>query len=175
MSDRQWIALGVRISAIFFFIIAMGYAARTLPYLFQEDVRELVSEWLLLSYGIITFLFILFSIVLWKFPMTIAGRLVPGRDNEDPITGASIEHVQATVLTTVGIIILAVRLPDIIYWSVYLYSMSKVDNPPQFVDPDVIAPFVTTFFEILLGLWLALRARGIIGFVKYLRVAGVEK
>lgn len=166
MTDTKLVGLGIRIAAIFLLLHGLGFISRTLPSYLEisaDDQRSLIAFWLV---AILPFLI---AFVLWKFPSTIAGRLLPPSTTGTPVSNITIEHAQSAALTVVGVGILAIRLPDLIFWVVYLIQLSNQDSTAEPVPADTMALIITTVVEIILGLWLTLGAQGLIGMLQRIR------
>jgi len=172
MTDKQWVGLGVRLSGILLGIYFMAFAIRTISFFKNPETAANVDVAAYVTLGTIILLIVFLMIA---FPLTVAGKIVPGDIDDGSISNESKESVQGVILSVAGVIILAIRLPDLVYWIIYIMMINEQGSTDGSLGPDVIAPLITTFVEIAIALWLVFGARGIIGAIRTIRSAGIEK
>jgi hypothetical protein len=172
MTDKQWVALGVRIAGIILGLLSFSLFAKFLVYYDYELTRK-NPEYLL--YVVTMGLLFCLTVLMIIFPSTVAGRIIPEKINEASIVNESVSHIQASILSVAGVIILAIRLPDLMFWIVYVVQLNKLERIQGPTDPDIAAPIVTTFIEIAIALWLTFGSRGVVGMIRRFREAGLNK
>ena len=120
-----------------------------------------------------TFIFIAFLFI--KFPLTIAGKLLP-KDGDDKLdwqlTGQDVYSIAFFIL---GLYILINAIPSMFYWLAYSITYKNSDPPAyQEFSPGEIGGMVVTVTKLIIGIWLLLGARGLRGLVYKLRYAGLD-
>jgi len=172
MTDKQWVGLGVRVSGILLGIYFIAFVIRTLSFFKHPETAANID---VTAYVVLAIIILLIVVLMIAFPLTVAGKIVPGELGGGSISSESKESIQRAILSVAGIIILAIRLPDLAYWFVYIMMLNNQEGFDGTLGPDIIAPLVTTFIEIAIALWLILGAKGIIGEIRKLRTAGTDK
>jgi hypothetical protein len=169
MSPRQMVALAVRLfviwTAISFLTRLPGNAAFLRRGL--EDASGLA--WLIA--GVV--LVFAICLVLWFFPLTIAGKLLPG-SGIPPAEPATVDQWFSVGCALIGIWALASSLPAIFLF--YLPLLHYAGATEGRFSWDLLASlnFARIIGEALLGLYLLFGARGIRRVVRWARTAGAD-
>jgi hypothetical protein len=115
---------------------------------------------------------ILAAILLWFFPLTVAGKLIPDTKPEElpiALSGTEIETVAFSIL---GLWILATAIPDIFHWATFGYLVKASGVGRAQLTPENIGNIVGTVVELVIGFWLLFGSKGIAGLIRRYRYAG---
>lgn len=170
MNLEQMVGVAVRLFAVFLVAYTLRYATSLIAFAMVEPPDYINSTFILL-FG---FSPILIAIILWRFPLTVASKLIPkvttGEKPKSPLSGPEIQVVAFSVL---GLWLLASAIPDILYWIAYVYRIKSVSISFRNVEltPQNIGGMVSASAEFILGLWLLLGSKSIVGIVRRLRHA----
>jgi len=149
MDKKYIIALGIRIAALFYiiYIIRDGSAFVYTVVNLQEK-----TNWTFVAIIILAVL-LLIGVIILKFPLFIAGKLLPKSSEENLGGNYSLEDIQMVAFTIVGLLVLVRAFPDIIYW---LIVMQKYKNeiPTIELRPEDVGNIFATILELIIGFWL---------------------
>ena len=167
MSRLDVVAVALRVLAVFLVVMVLRFAGAI--------VQVLDSG----SAGVIA-LYVLLTVVpplgaatlIWFFPLTLATKFLPvASDAIEPLPSDP-GRLQEVAFSVLGLWVLATAVSDATYWGTYLIFVSQMEVQMPMLPPDQKASFVATIAELLLGLWLLLGGRGIIGAIARFRQAG---
>ncbi|MDX1499503.1 MAG: hypothetical protein R3176_06380 [Woeseiaceae bacterium] len=168
MSPHQILAVGVRLFAIWLavqLVLTLPFQLAWVATYLEQAYGSSSIGISRLFYGVTALLFIVLLIVLWRFPLTVAQRILPGSGEAIEDSGAP-DLWLALGCALIGLWLLAVRVPAVVFGLVQ-YGEGFVDRLPY---PGImLAQHVA---EILIGLWLALGAKGFRKLFWWLRNAG---
>ncbi|PCI66002.1 MAG: hypothetical protein COB26_11990 [Piscirickettsiaceae bacterium] len=164
----QIVAIFVRIAAVIVFLIGLNYISQNMMWFNNPEQHSEVTKIMIVCFGIVHFLLSLF---LWFFPLSVAKKIIPKIDDNYDLNTANIPQMQIAILAVVGISILAIRIPDLLFWLTYAREIN-IAQSSNTLGPDVMPSIYTTLLEITLGLWLMFKGRGLIGLVQLARLAG---
>ncbi len=155
MSKHQIIALGVRLFAIFLFVLSIDNLMNLLARLGQN---EAINVSVAIYSAIFAAIVFLVSVMLWFFPMTIAGKLLPAEQGNP--TPVNLEGIAIVGLVLLGLWVLSWAISDAVYWGVMMRAASEYGGWYG-LDLGTRAGIIATGVEILIGLGLVLGARGL--------------
>ena len=167
MTKEQIVALGIKLFAVFLLIYGIRSVAYLLPLSYFNDM----SGWSWVMIGVFSFAFCCIALVLWFFPLIISRKLLPADDVKEGETIASIKDIDVIAFSIVGLLVLATAVPDIFYW-ILMWSVLLSGSLMEGVPANYMINTVVTVFELIIGFWLLLGARGLRGFIRRLRYAG---
>jgi len=103
------------------------------------------------------------AILLWKFPLTVARGLIPRE------SGTNLSHREALRMAFIilGMYLLATSIPDIFYHYSFGYLETELRNGS--FSQKTNAKIISTYVQIIIGLWLVFGTRGFINFVGRVR------
>lgn len=155
MSKHQIIALGVRLFAIFLFVLSIDNLMTLLAWLGRDEAINVSAAIYSAIFATIVFLV---CVLLWFFPMTIAGKLLPAEQGNAVPVG--LEGIAIIGFVLLGLWVLTNAISDAVYWGVMMRVASSYGGW-QGLDVGTRASIIATGVEILIGLWLVLGARGL--------------
>lgn len=169
MSASQIAGLGLRLFALSLVLYVLGNAPAIWE--FNSSASATSAN---LAVVIVSILLLVFAIVLWFFPLTIANALLPGRSMKIEGLAApqvTFEQLQALAFCLLGLWILAEAIPNVFYWMLMAYHASRPELALEFRPRD-IGSMVATGIKAILGVWLLFGAKGIRGLLRWARTAG---
>jgi len=100
--------------------------------------------------------------LLWMFPLTVSKRILKSELDLDvePLATPSMFTV---IVASIGLYTLANGGIDLVYWAIYLRMASE--NTFQAADPHSISSMIATILEFLVGLFLVLKCRTVVGYI----------
>jgi hypothetical protein len=166
--NEQIVGIAVRLFAIFLLIYTVRYLSDYIHVLmgesyFKGNITPLI---------ILTILPFIVVILLWFFPLKVAAKLIPKINSaEQPVNlgNNEIEHIALSIL---GIWVLASAIPDVFYWSIFIYMIKSSGMVVGALRPENVGNIVAIIIEIIIGIWLLVGSKGIIGIIRRLRYAG---
>jgi len=109
----------------------------------------------------------LLGAVFWFFPGSITNRILFRSGEKDaPVAVADVERVALTVL---GVYLVVHGIVDVVYNAITVINVHRSTLEPKSLPPITIAGIAASALEALLGACLALRARGLVGFLERAR------
>jgi len=171
MNKNDFLALAIRLFGIFLLVAIIRDSSAFIFTLMT--IGEGNSSWLLVS-SIIISLFVLGTLILIKFPLTIAGKLMPKCDAKEQIISFDKDDVQYVGFTLIGLFLLVRALPDVFYWASFTYQTSVVTDPPISLTAKDISNIISTAFEIIIGLIVLFGAKGLQNIIYKIRMLGVK-
>jgi hypothetical protein len=111
------------------------------------------------------------TLIMLKFPLTIANFLLTRTEKESPeleIDGKSLTIAGFTIL---GVYILSWAVPGFIHNAMYIWHLTHYSPTPDALLTETIISEITTAIEIVIGLYLAVSANGLLMLLRKLRAA----
>jgi len=170
MDKKYIVALGIRIAALFYiiYIIRDGSAFLYTMVKLQEE-----TNWTFIA-TIILGILILIGVIILKFPLFFAGKLLPNSSEYNTNKNYGLEDIQMVAFTIVGLLVLVRALPDIIYWLIVMLEY-RSEIPITELRPEDIGNIYATILELMIGFWLLFGAKGLRKILHSFRYAGIEK
>lgn len=176
MKATDLLAIALRLFALFLLYRAFVTAIQQYQYIHQVanvsapgDIRGLVVVGVGQVIGLL-----LIAIVMLKFPLTIARRLAPPPSNEPETTSLGAQELQSVAFCVLGVYLLARGLADFFNngaWIIYLLRATPAEQ--QNLVAYSIQQLITVI-ELLISLYLCLKADGLSQLIRRLRSAGVR-
>lgn len=174
MKTIDVLAIGVRLLGLYFVMkliqyLGSAYFSYHQMALSMPDFNPLIIAG---GYAISALIMLVFCTLFIKFPATIAYKLLPRTDKDSTVLSGDAVQLQLAGFSLLGIYILSWAIPDLIHNSALLavipnydgsYSMGK--RPYDLINLGV------TVIEIIIGLYLVLQAKGLVGLIDKLRYA----
>lgn len=161
MTSRQFVAVALRIFAIWMAL----YAAQSVLSILLLD--ETFSATPYLAYAVV---YAFMAVVLWMFPLTIAGRILRASPDDSPM-GATPRGIVHAAIIAAGLILLAGSLPGVLNTLTFVVATPFQD----YADPSDRALWLVRLaipaLEIALALGMILRANW---FLRRIRPEGEE-
>lgn len=176
MKTTDLLAIALRLFALFLLYSAFVLAIQQYHYIRQaadigspDDMRVLLG----LGIGQVGGL-LLVAFVMLKFPTTLARRLAPMPDQEAKADGIGAEELQSVAFCILGVYLIAQGLADFLYNGAWILYMLR--GTPA-IQENLVAYSIqelVTVAELLIGLFLCLKADGLSRLIRRLRSAGVQ-
>lgn len=167
----ELLAVGIRILGVYFLIKALTSlpSAFSLLSTYSTNVGMEADYIVKAIVYANVLIFAIASFFLTKFPITISGFLIPV-----DIKSASTASVESSVLsiaafTITGIYILSWSLPNLLFNSLALYNMSRLNFTDGLQYSETTINIVVNFVEIAIALYLVLGANGLHKIIVKLR------
>lgn len=157
MPTVQIIGVVVRLFAVWL----ASWGLRTMPTFWiynSPDVSFSMRMYVLITAVVM----LLIAALLWTFPLTVAGKLVPGGSSTDHPT-LSVEQLETTGAALLGIWVLIDAVPNCGY-AIVAFSMRSAP-----LDGNAYTTIVRLILEIGIGVWLLFGANDIFRFVRFAR------
>jgi hypothetical protein len=103
------------------------------------------------------------AVALWVAAVPLARRLFPP-DAKSPLLALEPAELQAVAFSVVGVTLLASSVRDIVWALAYF-----VESGPNMPWLNIVAGTAAATFTVLIGVWLLLGSRGIVGTIRRLR------
>lgn len=164
MTAVQLVALLVR-------LFALWLAIRTVLevpaiYNFLSDEKDATYRVVSL---VAAFASLAFCVLLWKFPLWISKRIVPG-DKEAGISISQNEFLSIGI-TLIGIWTVIDALPPLVRQFLFI---NADENAGVVLGDDFYAYVYALVFKVIIGIWLFVGAPGIRKMLNWFRIAGVR-
>ena len=173
MSREDWVAIAVRLFAIFLLVTL----ARQLPSLVavtDEEYAALAPVYV--GTAVVLLSGLILCAFLWFFPLTIARKLLPVM--KEPHTASTVGPSSAMSLgiTLLGVWMLTTAVPDAAYWITVAVVNRRMalQYPVDFVPHTAqdIAGMVSTAVQLVIALGMILGSTGIRGMIERYRRGG---
>jgi len=166
VTNAQIVALGVRLFSIWLVVYLFGHAP---------------GLWTFVEYGqsgsggaglVVTVcaVLVLAAVGLWFFPLAVARKLLPKATLDQP-TPLPVEEVQRAGFCLLGLWVLTESVPYLIYYAV-AFTVSPSPSALMSFEKNTYANVAHTIAEFVIGVWLLLGARGLLGVLRWARTAG---
>lgn len=167
MTKEQIVALGIKLFAVFLLV----YGLRSITYIVPVYSMQTIPTvgWIIMAGLAVIFISIVY--LLWSFPVLISRKLLPSDDVKEGESPASIKDIDVIAFSILGLWVLISSIPDLGYWF-FMWMTVLNDNPEGVVYTQQKINTGVTIFEILIGFWLLLGAKGLRGLIRRMRYAG---
>lgn len=165
MTNAQIVALGVRLFSIWLVLYLFGHAPGL--WTFVEHGKSGGGAGFVVA---VCAVLVLAAVALWIFPLAVARKLMPKATLDQP-TPLPVEQVQRAGFCLLGLWVLTEAIPDLIYYAT-AFAVSTSPSALMSFDKNTYANVAHTIVEFLLGVWLLLGARGLVGLLRWARTAG---
>lgn len=117
------------------------------------------------------------AVVLWFRADRFAGDMVSGKNTPGESTAVGGEDVQVIAFSAVGVLVLAGAVPELFQFVSSLILQKSFQYHPfsETVSVYTLSRAIGLAVRLVIGLWLLLGARGLAGFIKTLREAGLRE
>jgi hypothetical protein len=157
---RDIAIVAFKIAAVFIVVFAL----RSVP----AVLAKLISSPITFDFALLANLFMFvaptaIAVALWVAAESLARRLFPP-DAKSPLLALGPAELQAVAFSVVGVILLALSLRDIV-WALAFF----VESGPNMPWSNIVAGTTAATLTVLIGVWLLLGSRGIVGAIRRLR------
>jgi hypothetical protein len=167
VTPLQIVALGVRLVALIWLLYTLNNLHHVFMYLDMEMYRGVSRPLVWIFSG----LQLAGCALLWFFPRSIAARLLPSRDAQQPASSPQLVEWQTIGVILIGLWAMVDAIKNALYWAGVLFWVQG-----SFGDfsPEWKASVILTLVEFPIALWLLLGAKGIAAALFRLRTAGLK-
>ena len=166
MTNAQIVALGVRLFAVW-----LGfYVLQQIPQMWVFANRGTADAFILMLAVVTYLVLIALTVVLWKFPLAVARKLLPVATLDQP-TPLPVEQLEHAGFCLLGLWILAETVPSLVHAAV-MFSYSRGLNPSVELNASYYAHLAYSGAGLAIGVWLLFGARGLLGVLRWARTAG---
>lgn len=170
MKSIEILALGIRLVGIYFIIQTLKFFAYSYNSIQQWGVTGVFESTTIfyIIYGVAGLVFLLTCFFLIRFPVTVAGWLLPRTNNDEPLFNGSISDLSIAAFTILGVYILSWAIPDFFYNAGTMIYIASLDSEQPYNISDFgvyIVNEVVTVLEIGIGLYLCLKAKGLYALI----------
>jgi hypothetical protein len=165
VTNAQIVALGVRVFSIWVVLYLFGHTPGL--WTFIEHGRSGGAGFVVT----VSLVLVLAAIGLWFFPLAVARQLLPKATLDQP-TSLPVEEVQRAGFCLLGLWVLTESVPDLIYYAV-AFAFSTRSSTLMSFEPNTYANVAHSVVEFIIGVWLLLGARGLLGVLRWARTAGL--
>ena len=113
------------------------------------------------------------GILLWAISNWLSRYIVAGVP-QDESANNSLPHIQAVAISTVGLIVVVLSLPQLISLAVQLFGHTSVLNDEKVFSTAILSSFVASCVKVVLGLALVLGASGWVKLLYKIRGLGLK-
>jgi hypothetical protein len=168
VTNAQIVALGVRLFSIWLVLYLFGHAPGL--WTFIEHGKSGSGAGFVVT---VSAVLLLAAVGLWFFPLAVARKLLPKATLDQP-TPLPVEQVQRAGFCLLGLWVLTEAVPDLIYYAV-AFTVSTKPSALMSFEKDTYANVAHTIAEFVIGVWLLLGARGLVGVLRWARTAGAAE
>jgi hypothetical protein len=165
MTNAQIVALGVRLFAIWLAF----YLLRHVPAMWVFGNQQPDSGFNA-TVVVVSVVLVLLTIALWMFPLAVARKLLPTATLDQP-TPLPVEQLERAGFCLLGLWVLTEAVPRLIYAAV-MFFYSRRPDPSVDLGPSYYADLIYSAVTLILGVWLLLGAKGLLGVLRWARSAG---
>lgn len=179
MKSIELLAIGIRVLGV----AALIYVVQMVFFYYQQYQLVLTVQsggegglWLLVSIALAHFgVLLAVAFLMLKFPVLVARWFLPKAKSDDTVFDGSANDIEVVAFVIIGIYILSWAIPDLFHNSIWWwYTANSEAGRPWGPDDEYeyIINGIVTVIEVVIGLFLCLRARGLSGLLRRLREAG---
>lgn len=175
MTNKDIARLSCKLLSIYTLISAIKSLNYFVVLPFQEYGTGMFNIMIVLTAIPSTFLFAS-GIILWVYADKLVKHLVPDKELAagDPRRG--LEDIQGVAFSVVGILILSDAAPKLmqVLLSIVLLLKLQYAIPNEWLNVTTITRSTGLVIQLIIGFWLFLGSRGIVGLLRKLREAGLK-
>jgi hypothetical protein len=167
MTNRQFVALGVRLFCIWLAIYILRYAPAY--WLLNGQQSSAAHDAAPLIIG--TLVLVAIVIALWLFPLTVARKLLPRSALDLPTSLPTREQIEQAGFCLLGLWLLTQAIPSLVFEGMVFYLYTRPGSELG-LRPQEYAALARALVELALAVWLLFGAKGLLGIVRWARTAG---
>jgi hypothetical protein len=170
VTNTQIVAIGIRLFCVWLAI----YVIRDLPGLWSLNDRQYAdgSATAISTVIIVLVIVVALIVALWSFPLTVARKLLPRSALDEPARVPG--QIERAGFCLLGLWLLTQAIPSLFYYAVMVYHFSRPDARVD-LRTENFASLLHTAIELGLGIWLLFGAKGLLGLIRWARVAGTNE
>ena len=165
MKSIEALGISVRVLGIFLLVTLLRDMPLTMMATSQFNNDFLDTNYPMIIYVVLSFIFLICTLIMIKFPISISKLLLPKTEISSSELNNDLDTLQITAITILGIYILSSAIPDL------TNNILSLINLKEYMPHDEVGitfawhSLITTFLEILIGIYCTLGAKGIINII----------
>ena len=167
MTSRQFVALGVRLFAIWLAI----YVLETLPGIWLLAAQRPMTVRFTAMLTIGTLILVLAVIALWFLPLVVARKLLPKSALDQLTSLPPHDQIERAGFCLIGLWLLTHAIPSLAFEAVVAHLYSQPGSTLELA-PQNYADLTKSLVELGLSIWLLLGAKGLRGVLYWARTIG---
>jgi len=167
MPKEQIVGIAVRLFAIYLALETLRYASGLLPYAGSQSPNNISLAFI----ATLAIFPLLAAFLLWRFPLSVASKLIPEIQHQDQRPTLSSIEIQTIAFSILGVWVLTTSIRDSFYWITFVYQIKKTGLRYEVLPPDKVGDIVATIIELIIGFYLLFGSRGLAGFIHRIRQA----
>jgi len=172
MTKQQVVGLAVRVASIFLILYIVRGGASFIYSSYRFEQGE--GNWFI--YAIIfSVLFLSVAILIYKYPLKIAGKLLPSTNNEELKWKSSLKELEIASFIILGMYVLVSTIPSIFHWVIVYVQIINTEHISNELPPNQWANLYTAIVQLILGILLVFGATAIREVIYKIRYLGYKK
>lgn len=168
MRKEQIVGIAVRLFAIFLALYTVRYAS----FLFPRATLPPPNNVSFLFIFVLALFPILAALLLWFFPLTVAAKIIPDIKAKEKVASLGAAEIEVVAFSVMGLWVLTGAIPGTLNWvTFFAIWLANYGAGTLELSPDNIANIIDTIVELIIGFWLLLGSRGLLGIIRHLRQA----
>jgi len=169
MQSIEVLGVGIRVLGIFLLITLLREMPLIIETISQYKNLDPNANGSMTIYAALSLMFIMCSLVMIKFPISISKLLIPKTQVSSPELNSNLVALQITAITILGLFILSRAVPDLINNIISLLNAKSYRPNDDAGIAYIWNSLITTLIEIAIGLYCTLNSSGLIKIINRLR------
>jgi hypothetical protein len=169
MQSIEVLGVGIRVLGIFILVTLLREMPLIIETISQYKNLDPNANGSMTIYAALSLIFIVCSLVMIKFPISVAKLLISKSELSSPELNVDLNSLQITAITILGIFILSWAIPDLINNIIGLSNLKTYTPSDEAGVAYIWNSLITTIVEIAIGLYCALNSKGITKLINKLR------
>jgi len=169
MQSIEALGVGIRVLGIFILVTLLREMPLIIETISQYKNLDPNANGSMTIYAALSLIFIFCSLVMIKFPISVAKLLISKSELSSPKLNGDHDSLQITAITVLGIFILSWAIPDLINNIIGLSNLKTYTPSDEAGVAYVWNSLITTVVEIAIGLYCTLNSNGIKKLISKLR------
>jgi len=165
MTNEQVVAVICRLFGIYVSLSALLWIVNAVS-LMRGPLAA--GHWIML--GALFFMLVLSGVLIFS-PLNLARLLLKGQQPSKQPSSWDLYEFQSVLCSVLGLYILVTTLTNLHIWGRVLNAATSLTSPQQSYQI-VLSTLGTFLLQLVAGVWLLLGAKGLKGFLRYLRRLG---
>lgn len=167
MTNKQFVAVGVRLFSIWLAIYILRYA----PAFWMLDSQQVSAAHNAIPLAVGTLTLAAIVVALWLFPLTVARKLLPRSASDQPTALPAHEQIEQAGFCLMGLWLLTQAIPSLVFEGFVFYLYTRPGSMLG-LRPQEYAALARALVETGLAIWLLFGAKGLLGILRWARAAG---
>lgn len=169
MKVIEFLGLGIRVLGIFLFATLLREIPMQIETITQVIQMQPEANSTMTIYASLSLIFLLISLVMIIFPITVAKIIHPRSLSTSPDLAVNKDIFQATAFVVLGVYILSWATPDLVNNIIAMLNAKTYAPYDEANIAYIWNAIITTLVELGIGLYCTLNADGVIKVIRKLR------